>query len=184
MIAINHPSALLHEFERDVREAFRQKRSWDSKQKENTDFLNAFIDALRITPSYLYKISSLYFKSYFLVKKTKRAIKRDYRRFLQADTAGKDAVFSKWENIMLEIQSNVQPVLDLHTTRLLKPTMNNIREYISICNNFGKKLHTEYKDDLNLTQSQEYLKGLASKFSHLPQDILDDLASDKYSERF
>ena len=30
--------------------------------------------------------------------------------------------------------------------------------------------------------SQEYLKELASKYSHLPKEILDDLASDKNPE--
>jgi hypothetical protein len=34
----------------------------------------------------------------------------------------------------------------------------------------------------NTTFSQEYLKELASKYSHLPKEILDDLASDKYPE--
>jgi hypothetical protein len=34
----------------------------------------------------------------------------------------------------------------------------------------------------NTTFSQEYLKELAAKYSHLPKEILDDLASDKYPE--
>jgi len=55
-------------------------------------------------------------------------------------------------------------------------------ELMSICVNFENRLKTELDNYVNITLSQEYLKELHAKFSHLPKEMLDDMHSDKYSE--
>jgi hypothetical protein len=174
MLLINDTGALLHEYQRDVRFAARKKKSADGPT------LWSFV---KFIPHYCIRSFQLAIRSSSLNLLTKLIIAKDHRKFLKGTLAERDEIYSRWQKIAEAIQHNGAIFNDIdNSPMLLKPTLRNMLELMSLCLNFENRLKTELDNYVNITLSQEYLKELHAKFSHLPKEMLDDMHSDKYSE--
>lgn len=171
MLLLNPTRFLLHEYERESGMAYKKKRR-PGKSHTFKSVISHYLSSM-----------SLYFRSIILKTIIKSEIKRDYRIFLKGSSVRKDEIYAKWESIKDIIYSkpNVLKKFENSTIRT-KHGVNNVREALALSLSFEKKLQKEYNNFLNSTLSQEYLRDLASKFSHLPQEMIDDLIHDEYSE--
>ena len=165
---------MLHGYERDVRVTARKKNSADGP--------NA-LSLVNVILYYVYKSGKLFARSSALIMITKFCIWREHKKFIKGTLSERDEIYSRWQKIACAIQNNGAPFNNVDNSPvLLKSTLRNMIEVMSICVNFENQLKTELENYAHIALSQEYLKELSGRFKHLPQDMLEDLTSDKYSE--
>jgi len=111
----------------------------------------------------------------------KKAIKNDYDLFLKSDDRGKEDIIIQWERIKKEISDMILPSrpTDAENGNFLPRKIHGL---LDVTIDFENKIKYELYGNAERVYSQKELEELAAKFSHLPKEILDDLASDKYSE--
>lgn len=127
------------------------------------------------------KAAILNFQLSGALRDVKNKIKADHKEFKKSDFRAKEDLLIKWEKLARIIKT--------HSNNNLKSTFFLIRgistktEKIKCeINNFIELLKSELYPNTNNALSQDHLTNLAEKFKHLPQDVLEDLTSNEYTE--
>jgi|GEM_PF-5500406 len=118
-----------------------------------------------------------------LIDRIKIAIKKDYDLFLTSDDRGKEDIVIQWERIKKEASAILSPDADtcIENDNL---TESKIKNLLNIITKFEKKVKNELYGNTVRVYSQKELEEMASKYIDFPKEILENMSSDKYSERY
>ncbi len=118
----------------------------------------------------------LYSTSATLSKRLSEYIKKDYEVFITKSDREKEDIIIIWTDLAKQIEDKYKKSDWLPLT--LRPTFVKLEQIISKVHAYISKLDNELYGKREYSQDQ--LKELASKISHLPTDMLQDLISDDY----
>jgi hypothetical protein len=187
MIAINSTSDLLNELEGISRLSVQSRKPManDKSNKKKATSEHSFLyPVLKVFVGLTFGIRKgffLYLRSSRLLKSLEFQMTKEYEIFSKSDERGKEDIIIKWERVSKKVNTQMKSTPD-YIPLSLKGTFSLLRKIVFRINEYTNELKEGFYGDLNKPLSQEYLKELSSKFSHLPKDVLDNLASDKYSE--
>lgn len=160
-------------------------RDIENFSKENSNALitkeNKLISILKRIANTIAKLIQVNIQLKQASKVLRAGIKRDYNIFMQSEHREKEDMLIKWERLARTLKEH-STKMPPKSTFLSRGIVNKSVYIVETVNHFVDDLRNVLYPNADTPLSQEYLKELSEKFKHLPQDVLDDITSQEYSE--
>ncbi|WP_183575138.1 hypothetical protein HDF18_14360 [Mucilaginibacter sp. X5P1] len=169
--ALNSPKLLV----RDI-ENFSKENSIAQNSNENK-----FIFILKLIGNTIAKIIHMNIQLNQSLKILRVSIKNDYQKFSHSEHREKEDILIKWERLSHKLNDRAKKIPSKSSV-FTKGIRDKSLYIVAVTNQFVGDMHSDLYPNMATPLSQEYLKELEKRFSHLPNDVLNDLRSEEYSE--
>ena len=173
LYVLNRPKLLIRDiekFSKDETNVIKQNKKLASLKK-----ISKFV--FFGIPQVFIKILLLNLHLWLAIKKINGKFRNDYKEFLITDYRSKEDILIKWEQLSRTLHAHATNELE-KASFISKGITDKSFRIIENVNSFIAQLKSALYPSVKKQRSRAEQEKHSAKFLHLPQDVLEDLATD------